>query len=647
MKCSPALPIVLALAASLGACSAPSGGAPDSPRSDSRSAPLAPPPADAFRPIASGDMLYLWSGGADALLVDPKDAGVRDALHHLGARLHELPAETGDPEFPAEAIELASAAFLGPMSLSVGMAEDAESGGIPVRAQFDFRSATPEEATLRAERLTRVLSKFEMPSLGLDEALGLSRLDFGMFEVLHGVAREGRADTLVVAANGLDVRERELGTLDLPAEVKPAMAFRFDYAALAEMIEQFAGPEAADALRTAGIGDVVIQGGFGHGADRSYGALRTLDWVPMATASHALPHGAIERAALALIPADATLAVVSRTNLASIVKSIRDASAASGEVTEIPAGFDPLTIVRELTGLDVERDLIANLGETLGAYLSDATGGGGYFSTVAFLEVADEAALRAALERLEGRLEDMAADEGLDGFTTRHSQHAGADLTTITVSGWPIPIEPSWAIRDGWLFASASVQGLRAALDQAAQSASDLLDNERFRAESRGSLDDLVTLSYVDIPRFAREGYPLAAMIGAALSNGLSSAGEPDRVPAGIVPGFAEFARGSHATLALGRIDGDDLVIQCSGDRSLLVQAAGIVGAMGPLPLLIAGMAAAGANDDDDESHEHDMEEGMDPMEDDPMSEIPDADAMQDGEGSIEELIEAPTGDPK
>jgi len=60
-------------------------------------------------------------------------------------------------------------------------------------------------------------------------------------------------------------------------------------------------------------------------------------------------------------------------------------------------------------------------------------------------------------------------------------------------------------------------------------------------------------------------------------------------------------------------------------------------------------MAAAGANDDDDdEMHEHDAEEGMDPMEDDAMFEILDADGMKDGEGSVEEIIpEAPSGDPK
>lgn len=603
MKRSPALPQALATALALvfasGACSTPRS---DDPGAAPDTTPLDPPAPTEFRPVASGDMLYLWSGGMDALLVDPKDHGVRDALRHMGARMLELPEELEEPEFPGDAIDLALAAFMGPMSLSVGPAEDPDSG-MPIRAQMEFRNATPEEARMRADRLTRVMSSFEMPSLGVDEAIGLSRLDFGMFQVLHGVALAGRADTVVIAANGLEVRERDLGTLDLPAGVEPAMAFRFDYESLADMIDMFAGPEAADTLRSMGMGDIVIQGGFGHGSDRSYGSMRTIDWVPMARTTNALPSGSIEPAALAAIPRDATMALVTRTNLASIVHALNQATADSAmaaedmvveenEAAELPANMDPLLFLRELTGLDVERDLIANLGETFGLYMSDATGGGGFFSTVAFVRVADEPALRAAIERLEGRLEDMAADQGLSGLAMRHSQHAGADITTVSVSGWPIPIEPSWAIRDGWMFASASAQGLRAALDQAAQSSSDITDNERFRAEVSGSLDDLVSLSYVDVPRFARDAYPFTVMIGSALSNGISSVAEPDRVPVGIVPSYAEFLRGSHATLALGRIEGDDLVIQSCGDRSLLVQVAGMTGAVGPLPLMLMGIGA-------------------------------------------------------
>lgn len=616
------LPIRLAsllVAALPCACSTPGGGA----------AVAAPP---GFQPIASGDTLYVWSGGLDALMVDPKDAGVREALRHLGARMLELPAETGSPEIPGDALDLAAGLFLGPMSFSVGPAEGEAAADMPVRAQMTFRGATADEARRRADKLTAILSNYGVPSLGMDEATGLSVLDLGGIQVRHGVARAGRPDTLVVGTD-LDLGERELGTLDLPKGVAPAAAFRLDYGSMSDMLAMFGGPEAAEALQVAGLDDMVLQGAIGHGADRSFATMRMIDWVTYATASHSLPTGAIEPAALALIPSDATIALVARTNLRSITQAMRsatefgeDMTGEAGGMTDQTGGVDPFAILREFTGVDVETELLGNLGETMGVYTSDSTGGGGYFSGVAFVRVTDEAALRVALERLEGRIEDIAADQGLPGFAMRHAQHAGADITTITVSGWPIPIEPSWAIQGGWLFASASVQGLRAALDQAARPESDLLDNEGFRAQVTGSLDDLVSLTYIDVPRFAREGYPVAAMLGAALSNGLSSANEPDRVAVGIVPGYAAFARGARATVALGRIEGDDFVIRGQGDRSMLVQMAGVVGAMGPLPLLLVGVAAA-ANEQSEmegveaseffegmpeEGVEMDVEDGMD-----------------------------------
>ncbi|MCY2959741.1 MAG: hypothetical protein NTY35_06210 [Planctomycetota bacterium] len=624
-----ALPLATLLAALSCACSSPVGGSSS--------------PAD-FRPIASGDTLYVWSGGLDALLVDPKDEGVREALRHMGERMLELPEEMEDPEFPADALDLAAGGLLGPMSLSVGPAEGEAADAMPVRAQMNFQNATPEEARRRADRLTQVLSHYEMPSLGLDESLGLSKLDFGAFGVLHGVAREGRADTVVVAANGLDVRERDLGSLDLPAGVVPAAAFRLDYGSFSDLLEMFGGPEVAEAFSAAGMGDLVIQGGLGHGKDRSYAGLRTIGWVPMARASGSLPEGSIERGALALIPSDATVAVVARTDFGSILKSLSGATALGEEMSGMAEGVDPLVILRETTGLDLEKDVIANLGQTFGVYMSDSTGGGGFYSAVGFVRVKDEAALRAAMARLEGRLEDLAADEGLPGFAMRHVEHAGADITAITVSGWPIPVEPCWAIQDGWLLASASIQGLRAALDQVVRPQGDLLDNEGFRAEASGSLDDLVSLSYVDVPRFLRDGYPVAAMVGAMLSNGLASANEPERVPAGVVPGFAEFARGARPTVALGRLEGEDLVIRVQGDRSLLVQMAGMVGAMGPVPMLVAGLAISGSQSEEPQIFETNGEGGA--MEEEPVIEV-----MEGEEEAVEDSVapvtpEIPQTDP-
>ncbi|MBL8863737.1 MAG: hypothetical protein JNK02_17240 [Planctomycetes bacterium] len=566
------------------AASAPAAGG----TSERASAPARPATArsGAFQPIAGEDVLYSWSGGLDALFVDPKDAGVREALRQLGPRLSELAAEG---PVTGEDLALVATLFLGPGSFSLG-AVQAPDADFPVRGQLEFRAPSAAEARARADALARMLNRLEMPSLGIDEALGLSRLDVGMFEVVHGVARAGRPDTLVIAANGLSTAERDHGSLDLPAGAVPALVYRLDYAAMREMLATFAGPEATQALDLFGIGNVQIQGAIAHGPDRCHTAVRTIGWVPVARQTGVLAEGTIPRDVLKRIPVDATLAFVARWDAGGLVETMRKAA----ELDEEAAGVDPLFLLRELTGVDLEADLLDHLGSTFGAYASDATGGGGHFSWSAFAEVEDEAGLRAGLGRLEALLENHAAEQGVTGLTVRRSQHRGTEIATFAARGWPIPIEPSWAIQDGWLVAGLSVQGVRAALDQVRSGRSSLLDHEGFRAGAPGPVDGNVQITFLDVARFARDGYPMAVMLGAALSNGVSSEGGPERAAPGLVPAFADFVRGARATVAFGRIEGNDLVVRGQADRSLLVQMAGIAGAVGPLPLALiaAGVAS-------------------------------------------------------
>ncbi len=597
-----------------------------------------------FRPIQGEHVLYVWSAGMDAWLVDPKDAGVRQALRQLDARLMELPAELEQPEFPADAITLAAQSFMGPMSLSIAPAEGDAAAQMPVSVMMQFRAPTADEARVRAEQLTQLLTDMEVPSLGIDEAFhGLAVVPLGPFDVHHGVARDGRADTLLVAANGLDLREVDLGTLDLPAGVTPVAAFKIDYGALSDLIETFAGPEAAEGLASMGLDQLVIQAGMGQGADRSFGSMRTLGWVSMARENGSLPSGSIERRALELVPQDATVAIVGRTSFDSVIDGIRQAAALQ---PAMDGGDDPIAMVGEMLGIDLERDLFDNLGETYGFYLSDSTGGGGVFSAVAFLQVGNEAGLRSGLTRLEAHLTSMAVEQELPPMGVRHSMHGGADIATFAMQGLPIPIELSWTIHGGWFLAAASPQGLRAAIDQISEPDGSLLDNDRFRDEVRGSLDDLMSVSFLDVPRFVREGYPLAVMMGAALSNGLSSAAHPDRVPTGIVPSLRDLMRDAHATVALGRIEGDDLVITSQGDRSMLVQMAGIVGAMGPLPMLLGMGIAAGAASAQEEASVEAMFEGMEeiPGTEIEIIEIEPEDPMTD---DVFPVVPEPQDDPK
>ncbi len=566
------------------------------------------PPRDPFRPIAGDETLLVWSAGIDACLPDPRDAGLRAALRHVEARILELPEELDDPDLPAQAVHLAAGALMGPMCLRVGTLEPAAPGRLPVWAQLAVQSPTAEAARARAEQFGAVLTEFEIPSLGVDEAFhGLRVVPIGPEVVHHGIARGADPRTLFVAFHGLRTEAPDLGTLDLPAGVEPALAFKCDARGLQRILATFGGEDVASLLSLVGLDRTVMQGGLAHGSDRTYGALRTLGWVPSARANGSLPGGSLPRAVFDRIPADATAAWVGRADMGWIPRMLRRIVQLDAAEIDLPEGTDPIEILATLTGFDLERDLLDALGESYGVYLADSTGGGGLYSAVAFLEVEDEELLSEALARMERMIEELAdEDDEVPTIRVRHWIHGGARIATFALPGLPLPLELSYTVHDGWLVAAPSTQGIAAALDQAARPNRSLLDHPGFRAQAPGRLDDLVSLAFLDTPRFLRDGYPLTAMLGAALSQGLSSDAAPERVPPMLVPPLPALARDAQPCVALGRIAGEDLLVTWQSDRSMLVQMAGVLGAMGPLPSLL--LAAILGEEEAEEEPMHDLE---------------------------------------
>src|SRR5262249_4402545 len=71
---------------------------------------------------------------------------------------------------------------------------------------------------------------------------------------------------------------------------------------------------------------------------------------------------------------------------------------------------------------------------------------------------------------------------------------------------------------------------------------------------------------------------------------------DPTREPGLLVPLFADLRRDAKASVSLTFWDGDDLVTESRGDRSMLVKAGGTIGALSKiLPLVVVpAVAAAG-----------------------------------------------------
>ena len=290
----------------------------------SSGSPRAAEPAP-YVPPDNQDGLVLYSAGVDAWFADPKDARLRAALDLVDERVAELPAELDEPELPADAILLALEMFASPMSLR---AKVVENPAAPVQAQWTVESDSPERARDVAARFSALLAEHGVPSLGKNEAhAGMQTLPLGPFNAYHGVLGERRPSSFAVALGEVELEELDLGTLDLPAGVRPFLAWKVDYGQYAKALAMVVGsmmppgaaegggtPATVNPFSALGLADTVVTGGVGHGKDRMYGAMRTLNYVPAARASDLLASGPLAEREIAIVPSDATRAAVGRMN---------------------------------------------------------------------------------------------------------------------------------------------------------------------------------------------------------------------------------------------------------------------------------------------------------------------------------------------
>jgi hypothetical protein len=561
-----------------------------------------------FRPIQADDGLLLYFGGKQTWLVDPKDRELSSALGHVEARIAELPAELDRTDIRVEALSFALDVLACPWTLRASLS-DAAGAPIPIQAQLSVAGSADAPPHALAERFQQLLTQHGAPALGKSEAMhNMQMIPLGPVSAYHGVptATTGPAlaEQFVIAVNGVRTDPVELGTLDLPEDVEPFVAFRFDYGQYARaigMVQAMAGGGdhvGVNPMMMMGMEGVVAQGGAGHGTDRSYGATRSIGYVPAARASGMLADGPLSESHIMLIPADATWAMVARANPAGVLSAVRAALAQQSAAMGLPEGTDALDMLAQMTDFDVEADLVDHLGQTFGAYTSFGTGGGGLLSGVAFFEVEDEKHMRETLDWAEAELNELATEHAKGYVKLQSWSHGGRELATLTFPGLPVPIEVSYALADGWFFLALSPQGLIRALEQAHEPESSLLDNEQFDAMRSMDLDELVSLQFFDAPRLVREGYSAVNLACAALSNAARSPQAPERGPVQILPAYEDLMRDAKAFVAQGRLVGDDMLVLWQADRSLLVNACGVAGMFGGVQTIGAIAAIAGAAED-------------------------------------------------
>ena len=566
-------------------------------RPSSGAAPARGPQADA---------LTIYSAGLEAVLADPKDQGVLRALRMLDDRVLELPNELNQPEVPGPAIQLALDLLFSPMNLRAGMLQGGDpQGGPPFYAQWNFFAAKPEQAQEWAGRFAATIGKnIHLPAEPAPDLPGVTKLNVQGVPVYYGPAKAGDKPAFSLALNKLDQSPLNLNSTGLPQGVKPAFALTFDAQQIQPLLQMFmghGGPQ-VDAVRTQlemmglyGPDAIKVSAVTGYAADRAHLSARYSNYRKLMEKSKSLSDQRISAADLHRIPADAVCAQVAKVNMNSIGNAMRAMAERMGAQSGRPVD-DPMAMIEQHTGINPQRDIFDHLGQTFGIYMSDTTGGGGLMSTVAFIEVKDPDALNQSIVRINAMVNDLARQHAKGYVRIAEKTFGDQHLTLLTFPGLPVPLEVSFAIVDGYLYAGASPQAALAAIKQAKSGKTTLSDNARFKemGGDAGNLKDAIKVSFMDTPRLIGSGYGLVSLGAAALANAVRSPIDQAREPGLIMPSYSDLANGAKAAVTISRIEGDDLVVTGQCDRSVLVNMCGGIGVFGGSSTVVAAAVAAG-----------------------------------------------------
>jgi hypothetical protein len=292
---------------------------------------------------------------------------------------------------------------------------------------------------------------------------------------------------------------------------------------------------------------------------------------------------------LAMIPADATIAFVQQKSLQPAIRLLQKAAEDAPPITE---GLDQF---KQQTGVDL-MEALGSLGETGVFYMSDSTGGG-LLSMTYMLELKDRAVIERAHSQLVGFANAMLADSPARMARIRNWQSGEASLFSVTVAGLPIPLEPTWGLHGDWLVVSATPQGAIVAMRQLdGKGGKGLLDNRSFAgAWPKGK--QVTGLGFIDTARVMTDGYQYISLAGSAIGNLVRSPRDETHEPGLVVPTLPELRDGARPIMSFSYWQGDDLVFESHADKSMLVNLAGVAGAVSPfvpvIGALIGGAAAA------------------------------------------------------
>jgi hypothetical protein len=457
-------------------------------------------------------------------------------------------------------------------------------GPIPIQASFSFDATNAEEAGARNEYLMSMLRGSGAP-LGEQMASGLYSLEIPI-PMLVGIGTIGNEFVVTVGTDS--PLPATIAAPSLPYDISPDWQMSMQLGKLYEMIGSMAPMDSEESaifsMLGSSLGSLNFTVAGGHDAERSYTTMIQGGAARMAREANAMPSSGISAQDLGLIPADAQFAVLAKVNLeASLDMGLNILAPILEEAAshEGAAGIeDPLALIAQMTGLDLRADFFPHLGETMGFYMSDSTGGGTMASAVVIVELTNAQGMRDFIDQICELMSPMWQEAQANGLTIKRStvNADGVELNTMTFPGLPVPVEPTYALLDKWLVFGLSPQATRAAVWQIRSGSPGLRDNPRFveQATALNASDSATVVEFFDTPALLADGYTWMNLLMSAAANGLRTGGSPD--PGMLLDPYPVLAQDAKAWLQISTYEGDDLVARAVSDASMMVNMTGFAG---------------------------------------------------------------------
>ncbi|MEO0511905.1 MAG: hypothetical protein AAF108_03305 [Planctomycetota bacterium] len=514
-----------------------------------------------------------------------KDRALYDAVSMLGTRLAELPMELDSDEEAGPIIDMAWRSLFGGTSLHV--ATTPAFPGVGLAAAF-----APMEPLTSGTMLGMIGTLLQEE--GAPAQIGDGEI---MMPTPAGPLVAQNADGQVrVNFNLPDPAPTEVQRFGLPAAAAtPIISGSVDLQTVSGLIEPMLAaqdPMIAEQFRSSGL--------IGPNAPTFQVAVGTTpthlhSWQRVTNARAYLAANGLAVGEnftaddLRLVPRDATKLVSVAIDLGSAIAKMTDQFEATGQP-------NPFAMAQQVTGIDLQADVLSNIGPKIMFYQSDTTGGGGLLSGIVVAELRDAETFAAAHARSVELVNSLAGEEANGYVRVRAWKLDGRDAFSLTFPGLPIPLELSWTVFQDRFVAAASPGGLSAALAQIDRPTGSIMENATFQ-EAIGSMlpvDGAASVFFSDTARFAAAGYELTGLVLSGLANAVRSPIDADRQVGVLMPSYNDFVRGIKPSGGVMVLTGDEAITTWRGDASMIVQASEFVGTVGGVGGLAGAALGAG-----------------------------------------------------